>query len=177
MHAQAAAPSWISYAVPAAVFLLVMAWRARNVGRLRPLKMERLWIIPALYLVVAAGMFLQHPPVTPLAWMLCALALAIGAALGWQRGRLMRIHVDPETHAINQQSSMAALVFIFALILVRSAMRSAASAMGGASLLHLNAMALTDILVALALGLLGAQRLEMYLRARRLLEAARGARA
>jgi hypothetical protein len=41
---------------------------------------------------------------------------------------------------------------------------------------HLNPMALTDILLAFALGLFATQRLEMYLRARRLLDEARAAR-
>ena len=39
--------------------------------------------------------------------------------------------------------------------------------------LHLDAFAITDMLVALALGLFTTQRIEMYLRAKRMLETAR----
>ncbi|MFN1208694.1 hypothetical protein ACKXGD_17270, partial [Enterococcus lactis] len=75
------------------------------------------------------------------------------------------------THAINQQVSPAALIFIVVLIAVRAGLRDVAqSGVGG---VHLNALMLTDVLVAMALGLLTVQRLEMYLRARRLLTEAR----
>jgi hypothetical protein len=38
---------------------------------------------------------------------------------------------------------------------------------------HIDVMAVTDVLIAFALGLLSVQRIEMYLRAKRLLDAAR----
>jgi hypothetical protein len=44
---------------------------------------------------------------------------------------------------------------------------------GTGGIFHLTPQTITDLLVAFALGLLGVQRLEMYLRARRLIEAAR----
>ena len=170
MQVQAAHPQgWISYAITAVVIAVVFAIRWKRMSRVRPLKLERLWIFPALYAVVAIGMFVQFPPVG-WAWAFCAVALVLGAALGWQRGKLMRINVDPDTHALNQTSSPGAVLFILAIV----AMRTGARAMlvdGNA--LHLNVIAVTDMLIALALGLFTAQRVEMYLRAKRLLETAR----
>jgi len=93
----------------------------------------------------------------------------VGVALGWQRGRMMRISVDPETHEVSQRASPAAMLLILVLILVRTGAREIAPGMA------LDVMTLTDVLVALALGLLATQRLEMWLRARKLLAAARGA--
>lgn len=163
------APSdWVRYAIPFAVIAVVMAFRLRSVGRARPLKIERLWIVPALYIVITTVTFWTHPPVG-LAWLWCLVALAAGIGLGWQRGRMMRITVDPETHAISQRASPAALLLILGLIVVRSAARNAAQFGGPA----LDVMTVTDVLIAFALGLLATQRLEMWLRARRLLEAAR----
>lgn len=167
MHA-APSPDWIGSAIAGAIILLVLAIRLRRLGRHRPLRIERLWIVPALYLVIVALAFGRMPP-HGLAWLGCAAALAAGAALGWQRGRMMRIIVDPATHAISQATSPAALLFIVVLIAVRWAAR----AEGGAA--HLDVMTLTDLLLAFGLGLLSVQRLEMYLRARRLLETARAA--
>jgi membrane protein CcdC involved in cytochrome C biogenesis len=161
---------WIQYAVPTAIFVLVFAFRARRLTQLRPLRIERLWIFPTIYLLVCAGMLVQFPP-TLFGWGLCAVALAVGVVLGWQRGKTMRITVDPETHQLNQKASLAGIFFLFAIIGLRAAARA------GSSALHLNVAMLTDTLVVLALGLFAAQRVEMYLRAKRLLDEARAAKA
>ena len=164
MHTQQPG-GWISYAIPFVVIAIVMALRWRRMSRVTPLKLERLWILPAFYLVVIGVTFAAHPP-QRLGWLFCLGALGLGAALGWQRGKLMRITLDPETHALNQASSPAALLFIVVLIVVRSGARQAATFGGPAGL---DPMAITDVLMALALGLFTAQRVEMYLRGKRML--------
>ena len=60
---------------------------------------------------------------------------------------MMRINIDPETHALNQQASPAAMLFIFVIIIIRQGLRAEASDM------HLNAAFLADMLVVFALGL------------------------
>src|SRR6476469_1897519 len=159
---------WISYAITIGAIVVIMALRMRRMGQMRPLKLETLWIVPAMYAVVAALMFFSLPPV---GWVaLASLAgLAIGAAVGWQRGKMMHIHVDPETHALNQKASPAAMFFLIALIVVRTGARSVLGQESGVS----PAM-LTDPLISFALGMFTLQRVEMYLRARRLLDEARG---
>jgi len=137
-------------------------------GQMRPLNLNSLWIVPALYLVVAALMFFQLPPTGWVA-IASAAALAVGAAVGWQRGKMMHIHVDPETHALNQKASPAAMIFLIALIVVRTTARSV---LGQES--DISPAMLTDPLIAFALGMFSLTRLEMYLRAKRLLEEARG---
>jgi membrane protein CcdC involved in cytochrome C biogenesis len=169
MQAHPVHQTWLSYAISIGVVLIVVALRLRRAGQMRPLKLGSLWIVPAMYLVVAALMFVQLPPK---GWVAIAslVGLAIGAAVGWQRGKMMHIHVDPVTHALNQKGSPAAMFFLIGLIVVRAAARGVLSAEGGVS----PAM-LTDPLIAFALGMFTLQRLEMYLRAKRLLEEARGA--
>ena len=159
--------SWASYAVTIGIVVIVMALRMRNMSKMRPLKLGSLWVVPVLYLAVAAIMFAQLPPA---GWVAVAsgVAFAVGAAVGWQRGKMMHIHVDPETHALNQKASPAAIFFLLALIIVRMGARSALGQGSGVS----PAM-LTDPLIAFALGMFTLQRVEMYLRAKRLLEAAR----
>jgi membrane protein CcdC involved in cytochrome C biogenesis len=160
--------TWISYAIPIGIIVVFMALRMRRMSAMRPLKLGGLWVVPALYLVVAALMFVQLPPT---GWVAIASAagLLIGAGVGWQRGKLMHIHVDPETHALNQKASPAAMFFLIALVVVRMGAKSVLGQQGGVS----PAM-LTDPLIAFALGVLTLQRVEMYLRAKRLLEEARG---
>jgi len=166
MPVHAAPPGILQYAIPIVIFLVVFALRARRLTRLRPLKIEQLWIVPAIYAAVVAVIFYRSPP-TLAGWAIAAAALAIGAALGWQRGKTMQIHVDPETHELRQRASAWALAFIVVLI----AIKSIAQAEGAA--LHFNVEGLIDTLAALSLGIFAVQRLEMYLRATRLLAAAR----
>ncbi|MCP3735185.1 cytochrome c biogenesis protein CcdC [Sphingomonas sp. RP10(2022)] len=169
MHTQQPG-GWISYAIPLVVVAVVMAIRWRRMSRVRPLKLERLWILPAVYAVVIGFTFSRFPP-HGAGWAFCLVALALGGALGWQRGKMMRITLDPETHDLGQTSSPAALLFIVLLVVVRSGARGAMSYGGGG----FDPMAVTDVLMALALGLFTAQRLEMYLRGKRMLAAARAA--
>lgn len=160
--------SWITYAITIAIVLVVLAFRMRGMSKMRPLKLGSLWIVPAVYLLVAVLMFVQLPPTGWVA-VASAVGLAIGAAVGWQRGKMMHIHVDPETHALNQKASPAAMMFLIALIIVRSGARSI---LGQES--NVSPAMLTDPLIAFALGMFTLTRIEMYLRAKRLLEEARG---
>jgi len=112
-------------------------------------------------------MFWQLPPT---GWVAIASAagLAVGAAVGWQRGKMMQIHIDPETHALNQKASPAAMLFLVALIAVRALGRGLLGSEG------VSPAMLTDPLIAFALGMFSLTRLEMYLRAKRMLEEVRG---
>jgi membrane protein CcdC involved in cytochrome C biogenesis len=151
---------------------VVLALRMRTLTRERPLKLEQLWIVPGIYLIIAGLFFYAQPP-QGLAWAWCVVALAIGAMLGWQRGRLMHISVDPATQTLRQKGSLASMLFLLGLIAVRTAAREAAIFHFGG--IHFDVNLVTQLLVALALGLLSVQRIEMYLRARKLLEIARPA--
>ena len=158
----------ISYFLVAIFVSVLLFFRFRSMRRVQTLRLERLWVVPALYALVTATVLYQSRPVG-LQWLYVAIALAIGALLGWRRGAWMRITVDPETHALNQQASPAAMLFILVLIIVRQGLRLEASTLG------FNLAFVTDLLVVFALGLFAATRLEMYLRARRLLDQARAA--
>lgn len=161
-------PGWTSYAITIGIVVVVMALRMRRMGRMRPLNLGSLWVVPTIYFGVAVLMFVQLPPT---GWVAIAsvAALLIGAGVGWQRGKMMHIHVDPKTHALNQKASPAAMLFLIALIVVRAGARSILGQEGAVS----PAM-LTDPLIAFALGMFTLTRLEMYLRAKRLLHEARG---
>ncbi|MBY8826700.1 CcdC protein domain-containing protein [Hephaestia mangrovi] len=158
--------SWLSYAIPFAIIAVVMILRIRRMSRMRPLRIEQLWIVPALYLAVVTMLFVQHPPSVQ-GWASAAIALVAGGVLGWQRGKLMRIHVDPETHALNQQASIAGMAFLVVLVFGRFVAETASGSM------HMNVGMIVDTLAALALGMFSVQRLEMYLRAKRMLAEAR----
>jgi len=169
MH-QPPQPSLLSYLLPLVIVAIVLFFRLRSTGKARPLRLERLWIVPTIYLALTVLLFAEMTP-HGLGWLWAALSLGAGAAIGWQRGRAMHISVDPETHALNQTASPLAMLLLVGLIAVRYALRYAAET-GGATW-HLDAVLITDCLVAFALGLLTLQRLEMFIRGSRLLTQAR----
>lgn len=162
--------NWLGMLMPILVIAIVLFFRIRRMSRASRLRAERLWMLPAFYAAIVAFIFWTHPP-HGMTWLYVLLGFAIGVPLGWYRGKLMRISVDPQTHELSQQASPAAMLFIVALIAIRFAGRSLATANGGDS--PDAVFAVTDILLAFALGFLATQRLEMGLRARMLLAQAR----
>ncbi len=151
-----------------AIVGVVLFFRLRRMRKERPLKLEHLWIVPAIYLMVVIWLFARGVP-DLMGWLICGATFLVGCGLGWQRGRMMHITVDPETHTLNQKASIAGMLFIVGLIAVK-----VAAQMEG-SQLHLNLALLTQAFGALGLGLFTMQRVEMYIRAKRLLEEARPA--
>ena len=144
----------------------------RRNARARKLKIELMWLRPAIFVALALSLLISAPPpltVVNLAAM--AAGLLLGAALGWQRGQLIRIEVDPETHEINQRASPAALFFLAVLIVLRFGVRDLTTQ--GVSGAHISIALVTDTLVLFAAGMVVTQMTEMWLRARRLLAAAR----
>jgi len=154
--------AWVGYVASAVIICTVLFFRFRSMRRIRKLQLERLWIVPALYTLVTASVLYQSVP-TGIQWLYVVVALVLGAALGWRRGAMMRINIDPETHELNQQASPAAMLFILVLIIIRQGLRMEAGDLG------FNAAFLTDLLVVFALGLFSATRIEMFLRAKRML--------
>jgi Protein of unknown function (DUF1453) len=160
------APHWLSIAMPAIIIPVVLFFRFRSMGKVRPFKPQWLWVIPTICTLAAIALYVALPP-HGLTWLYAALALCAGSGLGWWRGKLTHIMVDPQTGDLSQKASPAAMIFIVVLIAARFASRSL---LGGSSgnALHGPTMMVTDILVAFAVGFLVTQRLELYLRARRL---------
>ena len=78
----------------------------------------------------------------------------------------MQIHVDPQTHALSQKGSPLAILFLLAIIGVKLAAQGEGRALG------FDVALVTDAAFALALGMFTMTRIEMYLRAKRLLEEA-----
>ena len=168
MHQQVVQPGGaLQYVLPIVIFAVVFGLRVRRMAKERPLKLEQLWIVPAIYLVLVAVAFAAKPPL-PLGWAASVAALAAGGAIGWWRGKAIRITIDPATHRLNQRASPLAMLILVALVVTRLGLKAEADRF------HFDAMAVTDVLMALALGLFTAMRVEMYLRGRRLLDAHAG---
>jgi hypothetical protein len=162
-------PPLVSYVVTGIVFAAVLYFRLRRMRGTRPLKIGTMWIVPLVFLVLAAMTLVQAPP-HGLGWLAIAGALVSGSLIGWHRGRAMRITVDPETHSLSQSASPLAIILLLIIVAIRMGIRSIAE------LEHVSQgqlMLITDSLVVFALGLFSVQRLEMFQRAQRLLRDAR----
>ena len=137
----------------------------------RPLKIERLWFRPAIFVVLMAmSLAASPPPLDAVSLALIVAAAIIGAGLGWQRGRLIHIDVHPETHELTTRVSPIGLLFIIAIVVARFGLRAGVAS---ASRLHLSFAALSDAIVILLGAMMVAQGAEIWLRARRVLAEAR----
>jgi len=160
--------NWLTALLPFVIIAVVLALRLRSMSRERPLNVGTLWIIPVVYLALIASMLFALPP-TVGGWSLIAAGVVAGAVLGWHRAKLIRIERNAETGKLMQRASPLAMLLLVALIVLKLGARmifgeTAAGQPGSA------AMLMTDAFIGFALGLLSATRLELYLRARHLLE-------
>lgn len=156
----------VAYLVPLAVVALVVA---RNT-RARQIRIETLWITPGLLLLLTLlTLGLQRPSAASL--QLDAAGLIVGGLLGWWRGRLVRITVNPNTHALTSQTSPVGTLLVLGIFAVRYGLRTYAAE--EASNLNIPIADVTDAFLSFAVGLVCATRLEMTLRATRLLNDAR----
>ena len=153
--------------IPFVVLALVVGWRLRSMNKERPLNIGTLWVVPAIYLALMASLIIALPPHAA-GWALMAAGLVAGAALGWHRGKLIRIERNAETGQLMQRASPLAMVLLLILIALKFGMREI---FGDSAAAHPSsaAMLVTDGFIGFALGLLSATRLELYLRARSIL--------
>jgi hypothetical protein len=160
--------SWIGYAITIGVIAIVFALRIRSMSRERPLKVGTLWVVPVIYLAIIASMLFALPP-TSSGWTVLATGVAFGVVLGWHRGKLIHIGRDAVTGQLMQRASPLAMVLLIALIVLKLGARAifgvAAAAQPGSP-----GMLMTDGFIGFALGLLSATRLELFLRARSILD-------
>jgi hypothetical protein len=169
MQAHPVQHGWLTALLPFAVIVVVLALRMRSMSRERPLKLGTLWLVPVIYVLLIGSMLLTLPP-SPAGWALVAVGVVVGAVLGWHRGKLIRITRNDETGELSQKASPLAMLLLLALIVLKFGARAI---FGDTAAGHpgSGAMLLTDAFIGFALGLLSATRLELYLRARRILAA------
>ena len=127
-----------------------------------------------IVLLIGMGVaFTPHrAPFTALDYGVFLVALAVGAAGGWWRAKTVRLSVDPATREVTSTTSPIGLLIIAAVFAVRFGLRSAAGL--EATWLHMDPAVIEDGLLLLAMGLVVAQRVEIFLRARRLLDGTAG---
>jgi hypothetical protein len=150
--------------IPLVVIGLVIL---RN-SRARRLRIETLWIAPVLVAVMIGLALAQEGAPTPLGLGVELAGVVIGAVIGWWRARFTHIEIDQQTHQLTSRASPLGMLIILGVFALRYGLRMyAAEGAGQYGLLA------TDALLAMTVGLVCAQRLEIALRASRLLAAHR----
>lgn len=160
--------------IPLLVFPAVLALVLLRNRRKRPLKPQFLWITPAVVVpLIALGIWgssyspgAVHAPFGPDAWAVLALGGLLGGLAGWYRGKTVTIEKEPDGSLMAQASPLG-LILLVALFACRAGLRSLIES--HAADWHLNALAVTDAFLVFAMGLIVLQRVEMYIRAKRVL--------
>jgi hypothetical protein len=160
----------LPYLIPLLILLLIV----RRGLTARKIKIERMWVMPALLVFAGASMFASAHTPGPLVIGELAVALAAGAVVGWYRGRLTHITIDPETHDLTSRTSPVGVVLIAVLFAARYGIRLAFPQMGYEhGSLESQAGLIADALTLFGIGAMVVQRLEMWMRCQKLLAEAR----
>lgn len=163
MGPEGASGAW-TYLVPV---IAIVAIVLRGV-RARALRIERMWITPALILLTIMASFAIQPPPRFVILVAEVFALGLGSGVGWWRGRTTKITLDPVTRALTSKASPVGMALIAGVFLLRFAFRDYATAHAGD--LDIAPIEVADVLLLFAAGLVCVQRVEMWIRARRLLD-------
>lgn len=152
------------------VVLILVLVRNRRKRTLRP---QFMWVMPVLIVpMISMGLWGEHmrPGAAPFSLMAAlpafVLALVLGAVVGWWRGKTITIEKEADG-TLKAQASPLGLILIVSLLAVRGVLREVMQT--NAAAWHLNASIVTDAFLVFAMGLVIAQRVEMYIRARRVL--------
>lgn len=170
-------PQTLQLLIPLVVIIPIILLRARKLSRKQPLKLGRLLIRSAILLAVCALYFLMPQPGVPPHRFVPMDAVVLGAAIllggvgGWTMGRTMTIDVHPEDGTLMVQASPIGLLVILGLVAARLAVR--AGVRMEAETWHLDVALIFDALIVFTAALFVVRSLEMYLRAKRVMERAK----
>jgi hypothetical protein len=140
----------------------------------RTLHVKWLWVMPAV-IVPLMGLALWGTSLSPdvshdafdaLAWLILAIGLILGGVFGWYRGKMTTIEKHADS-TLKAQASPIGLILIIVVMLCRRALTAFLEP--HAAELGLNPLAIADAFLLFVVGMIVVQRLEMYIRARRIL--------
>lgn len=164
-------PDFTTIILPLLFLLPVIYLRMRRSLKPQALKLSRLWIRPVILIVVAAIVLLAPIPGAPkmtisdLFWLI--LAAGLGAMAGWQWGRTTQLHLHPENGTLMQTGSMAGLIVLIVLVVLRLGLRTGLAVEANAW--HINVLLITDASILFSALLFSVRGLEIFLRARRVM--------
>jgi hypothetical protein len=164
----------LRFFLPILIVLPLLYFRMRKMSKSQPLKLNRLWIRPALFLIITAAVLLAPPPpnhperhLVSSDWVWLFLAAVPGAMGGWYWGRTMAIEVHPDNGTLMVRGGQAAVLVMGVLILFRLFLRTGLTV--EAQALHLNVLLVSDASIVFSAFLFTLRSVEMYVRAKRVM--------
>lgn len=152
-----------------AVIIPLVLLRNRRPRTLRP---QFLWVMPLIVVaLIGSGIWAMslggrgHAPTEPLSLLILAVGLALGCAFGWQRGKMTTIYKEPDG-TLKAQASPIGIVIIVAVLVARRALEPWLEA--HAADWHVNPNAILEAFMLFAAGMVVVQRIEMWIRAKRI---------
>ena len=152
----------------AAVFPLILL-RNRRPRTLRP---QWMWVTPLIVtLAIGFGFWglsmsgRGDAPTDPVSLLILTVGLGLGAWAGWWRGKMTTIHKEPDG-TLKAQASPAGLILILGLLLARRAIEPWLEV--HAAEWNINPLAVIEAFMLFAAGMVAVQRIEMWIRARRI---------
>lgn len=158
--------SFIRTLAPFVIIGTIVALRARKMSSVQPMKLNRLWVRPAIMLAISAGLLIATPPESALQALALFAICAIGAVAGWHQAKLMTITVA-ESGELNVKASRWGLITLLGIIVLRQALRPWLT--GPDSPVHVNVGIVTDGFILFIAGFYAARSTEMFIRGRALL--------
>lgn len=163
-------PEQIGPLIGVGIALLVIMLKGRKPRTLRP---QWMWVVPLLITVlIGLGLWgmtyspaADHSPFGLVEWAMLAVGLMLGGTVGWWRGRMTTIFREADG-TLKSRASPLGLILIVGLLAGRSLLRGWLEA--NAAAWHINPMALADAFMVFVVGLVVMQRVEMFIRARRI---------
>jgi hypothetical protein len=170
-------PQTLQLLIPIAIIIPIILLRARTLSKKQPLKLGRLLIRPVILLAVCVLYFVVRQPgvpphhFVPMDALVLGLAILLGGVGGWYMGRTMAIDVHPEDGTLMVQASPIGLLVILGLVGARLVIRAGAKM--EAEAWHLDVALIFDGLILFTAALFAVRSLEMYLRAKKVMEQAK----
>lgn len=160
--------------VPLLILPIVLVLFVLKNRRKRALKPNQLWIMPTMVLpLIGLGVWgmsqnprIEHTPFGPDAWAVLLIGLVLGGLAGWYRGKTITIEKEADG-TLKSRASPLGLILLVGLFASRRLLEPVIES--HAAQWHLNALAVADAFLLFAMGLIVMQRVEMYIRAKRVL--------
>ena len=154
------------------IFVVVLAMRMSRSMKGRPVKPNRLWIRPAIIAAFVALALVASPKPDILGLGVYALAVVLGAGLGYLLSRHQELTLDPQNGAITSKMSVFGMILFFFVFAGRYAFRTFVNGGQAPDKLTAHSAQITlysDAALLFLLGMLCVQAWEIWRRTRPML--------
>jgi hypothetical protein len=117
--------------LPLIVPLLVVALILRRSMGTRKVRVQLMWIRPAILVILACVTLAASPMPGPIALAAFVAAALVGGGVGYFRARHLELSIDPETGAVSSKSTPIGTILIVGLVVLRIGLRYVFPEMGG----------------------------------------------